>query len=205
MNLTSKVIYDTFIFEFLRIRTTLVPSRIEKKVTNVKWSNSYKNFRNLSDVDPLEKELAFKVIQDLVPVPGRLHQKVDKRCLRKMKNNVVCTSIADKEHYFHYCDSIKEASLMFKSIAHKILQKNNIQVKDLLYFSFRGRGKNREKMFSWVLIKCYKRIFYDKITDGKKIIREILLDMDFAEKSQLSISKIKEFLMIKEVMLNLVK
>ena len=205
MNLTSKVIYDTFIFEFLRISTTLVPSRIEKKVTNVKWSNSYKNFRNLSDVDPLEKELAFKVIQDLVPVPGRLHQKVDKRCLRKMKNNVVCTSIADKEHYFHYCDSIKEVSLMFKSIAHKILQKNNIQVKDLLYFSFRGRGKNREKMFSWVLIKCYKRIFYDKITDGKKIIREILLDMDFAEKSQLSISKIKEFLMIKEVMLNLVK
>ena len=53
--------------------------------------------------------------------------------------------------------------------------------------------------------QMYKRIFYDKITDGKKIIREILLDMDFAEKSQLSISKIKEFLMIKEVMLNLVK
>ena len=80
-----------------------------------------------------------------------------------------------------------------------------IQAKDLLYFSFRGRGKNKERMFSWVLIKCYKRIFYDKITDGYKIIRDILLDMEFAEQNQLNISKIKEFAVIKEVKLNLIK
>ena len=122
-----------------------------------------------------------------------------------MKNNDVCTSFADKEHYFHHCDSIKEVSLMFKTIGHKILQKANIQAKDLLYFSFRGRGKNKERMFSWVLIKCYKRVFYDKLTDGYKIIREILLDMEFAEQNQLNISKIKEFVVIKEVMLNLIK
>ena len=49
-----------------------------------------------------------------------------------MKNNDVCTSIGDKEHYFHHCESINEVSQMFKIIGHKILQKKNIQDKDLL-------------------------------------------------------------------------
>ena len=204
MNSTSKEIYEAFIFKYLRVNSTLIPSRNEKKVANIKWSNSYRNFRNLSEIDPKEKELVFRFIQDLVAVPARLHQKVDKRCMRKLKKNDICTSISDREHYFQSCDSIREVALMFKSIAHKILQKKNISLKDLLHFSYRGRGKNKEKVFSWVLVKCYKKIFYDKMLDGKKIMQDILKDIKFAENNQFNITKLKEFQSVKEVMLNMI-
>ena len=204
MNSTSKEIYEAFIFKYLRVNSTLIPSRNEKKVANIKWSNSYRNYRNTTEIDPKEKELVFRFIQDLVAVPARLHQKVDKRCMRKLKNNDICTSISDREHYFQSCDSIREVALMFKSIAHKILQKKNISLKDLLHFSYRGRGKNKEKVFSWVLVKCYKKIFYDKMLDGKKIMQDILKDIKFAESNQFNITKLKEFQSVKEVMLNMI-
>ena len=205
MNSTSKEIYEAFIFKYLRVNSTLIPSRNEKKVANIKWSNSYRNYRNLSEIDPGEKELVFRFIQDLVGVPARLHQKVDKRCMRKIKNNDICTSISDREHFFQSCESIRDVAQMFKSIAHKILQKKNISFKDLLHFSYRGRGKNKEKVFSWVLVKGYKKIFYDKILDGKNIMKDILIDIKFAERNHFTITQLKEFQSVKEVILNLIK
>ena len=78
-------------------------------------------------------------------------------------------------------------------------------MKDLLHFSYKGRGKNKEKVFSWVLVKCYKKIFYDKMLDGKKIMQDILKDIKFAENNQFNITKLKEFQSVKEVMLNMIK
>lgn len=153
MNLTSKEIYDKLIFKFLRRNTTLVPSLIEKKISNVKWSNSYYNYKNLSEVDPVEKELIFKFIQDLEPVPGRLHRKSDKRCLRVLDSNILCDKVADKEHFFQQCDTMRDATIKIKTIAHKVLQKGNVTLRDLLFFSYKGRSKNKNKVFTWFLIQ----------------------------------------------------
>ena len=81
----------------------------------------------------------------------------------------------------------------------------NIYLKDLLHFSYRGRGKNKEQVFSWVLVKCYKKIFYDKMLDGKNIMEDILKDIKYAENNQFNISKLKEFQSAKEVLFNMMK
>ena len=203
MNLTSKEIYDKLVYNLLRRNTSLIPSRIEKKVSNVKWSNSYHNYKYLSEVDPREKELLFRVIQDLVPVAARLHQKSDKRCLRLLHNNTICVQTADKEHFLQQCDSMNEVTRKVKAIGHKILQNKNLTHRDLLFFSFKGRSKNKGKVFSWFLIKVYKKVFYDKLTEVTKIWAEILKDLDFAERNKFKLTEVKEFGLLKEMVLKL--
>lgn len=203
MNLTSKEIYDKLIFKFLRRNTTLVPSRIERKISNVKWSNSYYNYKNLSEVDPVEKELIFKFIQDLVPVPGRLHRKSDKRCLRFLNGNILCDKFADKEHFFQQCDSMREATAKIKTIAHKILQKSNFTQRDLLFFSYKGRSKNKNKVFTWFLIKVYKRMFYDQMCNMTAIMTEVLKDINFAERNRFELASLKEFVLLKGTILKI--
>ena len=203
MNLTSKEIYDKLVYNLLRRNTSLIPSRIEKKVSNVKWSNSYHNYKYLSEVDPREKELLFRVIQDLVPVAARLHQKSDKRCLRLLHNNTICVQTADKEHFLQQCDSMNEVTRKVKAIGHKILQNKNLTHRDLLFFSFKGRSKNKGKVFSWFLIKVYKKVFYDKLTEATKIWAEILKDLDFAERNKFKLTEVKEFGLLKEMVLKL--
>ena len=203
MNLTSKEIYDKLVYNLLRRNTSLIPSRIEKKVSNVKWSNSYHNYKYLSEVDPREKELLFRVIQDLVPVAARLHQKSDKRCLRLLHNNTICVQTADKEHFLQQCDSMNEVTTKVKAIRHKILQNKNLTHRDLLFFSFKGRSKNKGKVFSWFLIKVYKKVFYDKLTEVTKIWAEILKDLDFAERNKFKLTEVKEFGLLKEMVLKL--
>ena len=199
INLTSKEIYEKLIFNYLRRNSTLIPSRIEKKVSHVKWSNSFYNYKNLSEVSPVEKELLFKFIQDLVPVPGRLHQKSDKRCLRTLQGNTVCYQVGDKEHFFQHCDSMTEATIKIKTIAHKILQKRNITQRELVFFSYKGRSKNKNKVFTWFLIKVYGRMFYEKMTNFTKITSEIMKDINFAERNKFKLCNLKEFEVLKEV------
>ena len=203
MNLTSKEIYDKLVYNLLRRNSSLIPSRIEKKISNVKWSNSYHNYKYLSEVDPREKELIFRVIQDLLPVPARLHQKSDKRCLRLLHNNTICDQTADKEHFLQSCEVMKDVTNKVKVIGHKILQNKNLTHRDLLFFSFKGRSKNKGKVFTWFLIKVYKRIFYDKLTEVTKIWAELFKDLNFVERNNLNLTKMKEFGLLKEMIIKL--
>ena len=97
----------------------------------------------------------------------------------------------------------RDISRLTANEVHKILQKKNLTHRDLLFFSFKGRSKNKGKVFSWFLIKVYKKVFYDKLTEVTKIWAEILKDLDFAERNKFKLTEVKEFGLLKEMVLKL--
>ena len=115
----------------------------------------------------------------------------------------MCDKVADKEHFFQQCDSMREATVKIKTIAHKVLQKGNVNLRDLLFFSYKGRSKNKNKVFTWFLIKVYKRMFYGQMCNMTEIMTEVLKDLNFAEINKFELAGLKEFGVLKENILKL--
>ena len=178
-NLSSKQIYDDLLLKSVSVNGSLIPTRIEKKVLGVKWSFSYKNFHNLKFVTSLEKEFAWKMIQDLVPVNGRLHRKnSDKRCLREIQRNVLCGFIQDRSHAFISCPVILTSTNKLKSVLFEFTDKT-FDDKDLLYLSFKCKNKELTFISVWLIIKYMFMIFHKKVYNYKSLFDELRKEVLF--------------------------
>ena len=139
----------------------------------MKWSLSYKNFHNLKFVTSLEKEFAWKVIQDLVPVNGRLHRKnSDKRCLREIQRNNLCGFIQDRSHAFISCPAIHLCTNKLKLILFEFTNKT-FDDNDLLYLSFKCKNRDFTFISAWLIVKYMFMIFHRKVYNYKSIFNEL--------------------------------
>ena len=131
----AKDIYIKLLFSLCRNGTSLIPTRIERRIMGVKWTRTYKNIRNLTHVTPKEKEFAIMLTQDILPVRGRLHRKnADKRCSRKVQNSI-CDNIQDRVHYFITCSAMTNSFEMLKEILNNYLGKRFTN-SEILHLSF---------------------------------------------------------------------
>ena len=61
----------------------LIPSRNERRVMNIKWSNCWRNWYDLRRIDAEELTFAWKLQQDMLSVGARLHRRnAEKRCMQ---------------------------------------------------------------------------------------------------------------------------
>ena len=145
----------------------------------MKWSLSYKNFHNLKFVTSLEKEFAWKLIQDLVPVNGRLHRKnSDKRCLREIQRNNLCGFIQDRNHAFISCPVILTSTNKLKSILFEFTEKQ-FDDNDILYCSFKCRTRALTFLAVWLITKYLYLIFHRKLYDSTSIFNELRKEILF--------------------------
>ena len=195
---SAKQFYDELLYNAVYNNGNLIPSRIEKKVLNVRWSLTYRNFYNLRFVTAIEREFCFKMFQDLVDVNQRIHRKnSDPRCLREIKPNVLCSSIQDRQHAFINCIRIKESIDILKSILFEYTNRNFTD-EDLLYISFRCHKKVLTNISVWLIVKFMYRI-YRKIFEKNYILFEIRNEIKFLIKEKLIEKYNKELLLLEDI------
>ena len=70
-----KDLYNYLMQDVLLKNGSVIPSRSEKKIENIKWRVVWNNLKILQRVSPEEKEFAWKVTQDMVAVGKRIHRR----------------------------------------------------------------------------------------------------------------------------------
>ena len=195
---SAKQFYDELILKAVSNNGNLIPSRIEKKVLNVRWSRTHKNFSNLRFVTSIEREFCFKMFQDLVDVNQRIHRKnADPRCLRELKSNVLCSAIQDRQHAFIECRRIKDSIDMLKSILFEFTNRR-FNDNDLLYISFSCKSKVLTNIAVWLIVKFMYRI-YKKLFEKNYLLFEMRNEISFLIKEKLMEKYMKELVILENI------
>ena len=189
---SSREIYARLRKEFTRIKTSLIPSRIEKKLFGVKWTRSFRNLKSLGTLSAREKEFGFLLCQDLLPVRGRIHRaNADKRCLRVF-NNIECQSIQDRIHYFTSCCSIKITFNMFSETICHYLDRKFMDL-ELLHLSFSVSNKRRTRVGTWFAVKFMFYCYSENLVDFKSIMLRISSDIEVYKRLKVKLYLSQEF------------
>ena len=176
--MSSKEIYKVLLRKLVRDKTSLIPSRIERRMQGIRWSKSFRNINKLN-VMPIIREFAFLLIQDTLPVNGRLHRKnADKRCLRDLCTGNKCVEIQDRKHFFITCPSVCISFKCLKDILVKFLGKN-VNDLQILHLSFTVQDRKVTKVAVWFAVCFLFIMFSKKATDKRSIISEVLNDFNF--------------------------
>ena len=173
---SSKEIYKFLLRKLVRVNSSLVPTRIERKIQGVRWSRSFSNARNIR-VSPVEREFIFLLSQDLLPVNGRLHRRnSDHRCLREMEDGSKCEDIQTRIHYFITCPVIAKTFVFIKNILKDFIGKN-LNPMQILHVSFSVLNKKLTAAAIWFVVKVLFKMFKDKAIDHRTILNEIVVEM----------------------------
>ena len=174
---SAKDIYSRLIVKITHVNNTLINSRIERRISGVKWTRSFKNIRNLSMMSSKEKEFAFLLYQDLLPVKGRIHrQNADKRCLRMLRRGEECQLVQDRIHFFIKCDKIKNDFNVFLEFIEIFLERKVSEL-EILHLSFSVSNKKRTWWGVWVAVKFFYYMYAECLTDIKEIMKIIRKDI----------------------------
>ena len=69
-----KVIYSEMLKVVYEKNGSVIPSRNEKKLRGIKWSNTWKNLEKTKGLNAGEKEFLWKLSQDMLLIGGRIHR-----------------------------------------------------------------------------------------------------------------------------------
>ena len=138
------------------------------------------------------------MIQDLLPVKGRIHRvNAEKRCLRKLATGD-CQSIQDRTHFFISCNAASTSFKMLKEILWIYLNKKVFEL-EILHLSFAVSNKNRTRVGIWFALKFMYLQFMENLLDGREILLKIRYDIDEYKRVDASIYKSREFRDLEEV------
>ena len=179
IEMKSKEIYGYLREKLVRVNSSLIPSRIERRVQGIQWSRCFKNMNSILKISPKEKEFFFMLTQDILPVHGRLNRKnSDKRCLRFLKNGTKCAEVQDRLHFFVTCPAICDTFIVLKNLVIEIVGKNVTDIQ-ILHVSFAAVDKKVTALVAWLVTKFLFRIFDGKLTEQKLIFKDALKEMSF--------------------------
>ena len=202
-NFYSKALYKELLFKFTHRGTSLIPSRLEKKTVNISWQKCHKNAILVrTALDNRGKEFTFKLLQDLLPVKGRIHRaNADKRCLRE-KDGMTCTIIQDRTHFFSECSIIKADFNKFVTLMSKISCKK-LSSKQIMHLSISLKCKRRLKLVLFIIIRYLYMMFHENLTDCKEMMKRIVKELEFYEKYRFEMTLFNDYGSIKELITNL--
>ena len=179
LKISAKEIYHKLLFSFCRQGTSLIPTRIERRLQGVRWTRTFKNIRKLPAVTSKEKQFVFLLSQDILPVRGRIHRKnADKRCLRPIQNGY-CDLIQDRIHFFISCTAISNTFRMFKELVIHFLDKNYSDL-EILHLSFSVQNKKATRVAVWFVVKFLFFVFEENMTEFGSILGKIKNDVEYS-------------------------
>jgi hypothetical protein len=150
---TSKIIYNFLVKEITFRNDSLIPSRNEKRLTNIKWGTVWKNFKLLKGLTPIEITFSWKVTQDMLPVGNRIHRNnAERRCLTTLIDGSICQEIQDLKHCFQLCPMVVEIYNAIIVILNSFLGRN-VEYRHLISYSVNHRSKQKLRCALWFAIK----------------------------------------------------
>ena len=197
----SKAIYDFMIKEVTHRNGSLIPSRREKKVQNIKWGLVHKNVKLLSGITADERCFAWKVTQDMLPVGSRIFRKnAERRCLANLSNDNTCQEVQDLKHAFKDCDQVVDGHNMIVQVLNRFTERN-ISYDLLVHLAFNHRRKPKLKCAIWFAVKCMYNLFIKKMFNKEQIIREIVKEIDWNLRLNRKVGSSAEMMKLKEILI----
>lgn len=178
VNISAKEIYHEIVFDLIAKSSILVPSRCEINMSSISWPKTFLNFSNLKYVTAREKEFSFMLIQDILPVPGRLHRINSIKTCRRIIGKKVCLYFADREHFFIYCEKMKSTFNDIKRFI-SFLIGYSIKELDILHLSFSVGNKSFQKLIVWLLVKILYKIYSEQIYEFEILMRGVSKELDW--------------------------
>ena len=158
---------------------SLIPSRREKKVSNVKWGLVFKNLKLLSGITAEERCFAWKLCQDMLAVGRRIFRRnAERRCLAILGDGSLCEEIQDLDHAFRNCGSVVETYDMMIQVLNRLMERS-ISSNLLLHLAFNHRRKQTLKCALWFAVKAMYCIFINKMFNREQILRELVKEIDW--------------------------
>ena len=143
------------------------------------------------------------LIQDILPVNGRLHRKnSDKRCLRLVNltiNPIKCLEIQDRIHFFINCVVVKETFESLLKILERFLRKQVTEM-EILHLSFGTANKKITKMGVWLVGKFLYKMYFYNMFKVKPILESIMLEISFYETHFDGYARGEEFKSLKTIL-----
>ena len=192
-----KEIYDYLLQDTTKKNGSLIPSRSEKRSTNVKWSLVFKNLTLLKGMTAEEKEFAWKVSQDMLPVGARIHRKnVERRCLRELGSNVICEDTQTLEHLFINCTGIQVINKSIKMVLQHFMERA-VENNEIIHFSFNHRNKKKLTCALWFSVKSLYNIFQNKSINKSQLLTVMIKELDWNLKLNRNVGSQCEMLRLK--------
>ena len=178
LDISSKEIYDSMLFKFVRNNNSLIPSRMERKSCGIKWSRAHKNLYRLGGMTACEKEFGYKLQQDLLLVNARNFRRKDKTCKRNLGSNKLCLADQDRAHYFVHCEYVKSS---FNKLKYTLKEFSGKMFNDqeIIHLGCSVSNKKKTRILSWLIVKFLFKIFKGGIKDYIYIFKGILRDIKF--------------------------
>ena len=152
---------------------------------------------------PKEKEFIWMLLQDILPVNGRLNRKnSDKRCLRVVNstmNLTKCIEIQDRLHFFINCPVVKETFESLLKILEMFLRKQVTELQ-ILHLSFGTVNKKLTKIGIWFVVKFLYKMYSSQRFEVKQILESIRLEMTFYETHFGGYARMDEFKSLKTLL-----
>ena len=175
----SKAIYEFMIKDITHRNGSLIPSRSEKRSTNVKWGLVFKNIKSLSGLTAEEKCFAWKISQDMLPTGSRLHRRnAERRCLAPLGDDSLCQEIQDLEHVFKSCVRVSESYDMIIQALNRITERN-ISYNLLVHLAFNHRSKHKLKCALWFAVKMMFAIFQKKVLNKSQLLANMIKEIEW--------------------------
>lgn len=171
-------IYKFLIEKVIKKNGSLIPSRNEKRIENIKWKVTWNNLKIGKRLTPEEKEFGWKVTQDMVAVGIRIHRNVDKRCLRKLKNGMECQVIPNLVHVLGECEGSEDIFYAIKGIVEDMLEKK-IKEQELICLDITHRKRKRIILIVWFVIKSLYLLYTNKFFNKEQVLYELRKELDW--------------------------
>ena len=193
-----KDLYNYLMQDVLLKNGSVIPSRSEKKIENIKWRVVWNNLKILQRVSPEEKEFAWKVTQDMVAVGKRIHRRnTERRCLKKLTNGEECQYIPDLFHALMDCEGINDTFKEVTIIVEGLLDRE-IEGKDIIMLNFNHRNKKRLKLIIWFVVKSLYGMHIKKLFNKRQLFNEIWKELDWNVSLMKRIGAIDVMILLKD-------
>ena len=191
-----KVIYNEMVKEVCERNGSVIPSRNEKKMRGIKWSNTWKNLEKTNGLNAMEKEFLWKLTQDMLLIGGRIHRaNVDKEC-KNVKDGVQCRNIPDIMHTFVTCKGIERDFALYKDLI-KEVNNAEINTNEILTISFTNKNRKRRKVLIWFVAKAMFGMFRkDSINNT---LEQMVMELEWFLQGNGTIGSCKEMERLKDI------
>ena len=175
---SAKELYHLFLKRVIYRGDNLIPSRMEKKYSDVTWQKAFINFKGGKFLNPKEREFYFRFVHDLLHLGARKHLKGSDKTCRRHDLGLKCAALETRLHFFMQCPPVHDIFCLLKEILQNFMKKKTT-VDEIFTVSFRCKEPTRNVIGVWLVMKVFFYVLHEEIEETELILNKIVNDIDW--------------------------
>ena len=175
---SAKELYQLFLGKVIFRGDILVPSRMEKKFSEVTWQKSFHNYKGGKFLNPKEREFHFRFVHDLLHLGARRHVKGSDKTCRRFDLGLKCDVMETRRHFFMECPPVHDLFCVLTEILQNFV-KQRVTVEEIFTISFRCKDQSRNVIGVWFLIKVFFCVLHEENEGTEPILNKIVNGIDW--------------------------